>query len=126
MAKLLLTTFFIILSHAAFANKSNTHLSANCTIVYSLTPSSDKDFIAEVSTLSYQLSRQNVTLIDLNSRRNHSLHKVVSGRQKKLLREKLDIPKYTNQVVVLDRNGRIIKRYTGSVTLVSPLLDCKI
>jgi hypothetical protein len=98
---------------------------ANCTIVYSLKRSADKYFNDEIAQLSVQINRKSIQFIDLNNWRKIPPHVEVSGRERHKIRQRYELPKGINQAIVLNQNGILISRYTGSVTLVNALLDCR-
>lgn len=98
---------------------------ANCTIVYSLERSANKYFNDEITQLSAQINRQNIHFIDLNNWGKATPHVEVSGRFRNQLREQFNLDKSLNHAVLLNKNGTLISRYTGSVTLVNALLDCR-
>lgn len=97
---------------------------ANCTIVYSLKHSADKYFNDEITQLSAQINRKNIYFIDLNHWGKSSPHLEISGRQRNQLRQQFDLAKNINQAVLVNNQGQVISRYSGSVTVVNALLDC--
>mgnify|MGYP006981153052 CR=1 FL=1 len=97
---------------------------ASCTIVYSLKRSAYNYFNDEISQLNVQINRQNIQFIDLNYWNKTSPHVDVSGRLRNQLRQKYDLASSINQAVVVNKQGQILHRYSGSVTLVNALFDC--
>ena len=97
---------------------------ANCTIVYSLKHSADKYFNDEITQLKTQIDKQNIHFIDLNNWGKPSPHLEVSGRLRNQLRQQFDLAKSVNHAVVVNKQGQVISRYSGSVTLVNALMDC--
>jgi hypothetical protein len=98
---------------------------AKCTIVYSLKRSADKYFNDEISQLHAQINKKNIQLIDLNNWRKTPPHIEISGRFRHQLRKQFDLAKAVNQAIILNNRGQVLSRYTGSVTLVNALLDCR-
>jgi hypothetical protein len=76
---------------------------AHCTIVYSLKRSADKEFNDEITQLMTQVNKKNIQFADLN---HYAMQKGI------------------DQMVVVNKKGKILRRYSGSVTLVNALLDC--
>jgi hypothetical protein len=99
---------------------------SSCTVIYSLKRSADQYFNNEVAILQNQLIRQNVQLIDLNQWRSAPPHLQISGRQRNQIRATYQLSNTANQAVVISPKGKVISRYTGSVTLVNALLDCSV
>ena len=97
---------------------------ASCTIVYSLKRSADKYFNDEITQLNAQINNKNIHFIDLNSWRKSPPHIEISGRYRNQLRQKYGLIKGVNQAVVVNKQGQMIRRYSGSVTLVNALIDC--
>lgn len=97
---------------------------ANCTIIYSLKRSADKYFNDEISQLTGQINRKNIHFIDLNNWRNTPPHIDISGRLRHQLRHQYDLSNNVNQAVIVNQQGRVLSRYSGSVTLVNALIDC--
>jgi hypothetical protein len=98
---------------------------ANCTVIYSLKPAADKYFNQEIKQLKGFVNKQDVVFIDLNSWRNTLPHKEISGRQRNQIRKIFNLPKHANQALIFNKEGRLLNRYSGSVTLVNALLDCQ-
>lgn len=96
----------------------------NCTIVYSLQRSADKYFNHEIAQLSTQINRKNIRFIDLNNWGKGPPHIEISGRVRHQLRQQFQLIEGVNQSVLVDDQGKMISRYSGSVTLVNALLDC--
>jgi hypothetical protein len=113
-----------LLPHKSVAQET-VFAQTKCTIVYSLKRSADKYFSDEITQLSTQISKQNIHFIDLNNWGKTSPHIEVSGRVRNQLRQQFDLSKSVNQAVVVNGNGELVQRYTGSVTLVNALLDCR-
>lgn len=116
--------FFI--SHFSVAQDTKwTFSDAKCTIIYSLKHSANASFNAQANRLSHQLKRQNAQLINLNAWQPTPQHKTISGRDKNLIRQQLDLPIHANQVLIFDRKANLLNRRTGTVTLVDALMDCR-
>lgn len=98
---------------------------AHCTIVYSLKRSADKYFNDEIVQLAKGINQKNIRFIDLNNWGKTFPHVEVSGRVRNQLRQQYGLNKRVNQAIVINKNGELIQRYTGSVTLVNALLDCR-
>jgi hypothetical protein len=97
----------------------------NCTIIYSLERSADKYFNNEIAQLSVQINKKNIYFIDLNNWGKTPPHIEISGRLRHQLRQKYDLKKGINQAILVNKAGRLLSRYNGSVTLVNALIDCK-
>ena len=97
---------------------------AHCTIVYSLNRYQDKDFNDEINQLSAQINMKNIQLADLNNWRKSPPHVEISGRFRNQFRQHYAMQKGVSQVLVLNEKGKVLNRYSGSVTLVNALLDC--
>jgi hypothetical protein len=97
---------------------------SNCTIVYSLKRSADEYFNKEISQLSEQITKKNMQFIDLNNWGKTLPHIEVSGRLRNQLRQQYDLEKTINQAVLVNSQGQVLSRYSGSVTLVNALIDC--
>jgi hypothetical protein len=93
--------------------------------VYSLKRSADKYFNDEISQLHAQINKKNIQLIDLNNWRKTPPHIEISGRLRNLLRKQFNLAKAVNQAIILNSKGQLLSRYTGSVTLVNALLECR-
>ena len=112
-----------LISHSSYAQEK-VYTQANCTIVYSLKRSADKYFNDEIIQLSAQINKKNIQLIDLNNWRKTPPHIKISGRFRNQFRQQYAMQKGVNQVLVLNEDGKVLSRYSGSVTLVNALLDC--
>jgi hypothetical protein len=98
---------------------------SNCTIIYSLQGAANQYFNEEIEQLNQSIVRQSVLFIDLNHWQKPLPHLKVSGRTRNQLRQKFQLPKAINQTVVINGQGDLISRYSGSITLVNALLDCQ-
>jgi hypothetical protein len=98
---------------------------ASCTIVYSLERSANKYFNDEITQLRRQINQQNIRFIDLNNWGKSSPHIEVSGRLRNQLRQQYDLASGINQSVVVNKQGNVLGRHSGSVTLVNALMDCR-
>lgn len=110
-------------AHSSFAQKKLL-TQASCTIVYSLQRSANEYLNDEISQLKGQIEKQNIHFIDLNNWGKTPPHLDLSGRLRNQLRQQYDLPSNINQAIVLNKNGKLISRFTGSVTLVNAMLDC--
>ena len=112
-----------LIPHTGIA-KETAFTQANCTIVYSLKRSADKYFNDEIAQLNTQINKNNIHFIDLNNWRKSPPHIEVSGRFRNQLRQRYNLVKGVNQAVMVNRQGKVLSRYSGSVTLVNALMDC--
>jgi hypothetical protein len=120
----IISCLLALISHTSIAQKA-VFTQANCTIVYSLKRSADKYFNDEISQLHAQINKKNIQLIDLNNWRKTPPHIEISGRLRNLLRKQFNLAKAVNQAIILNSKGQLLSRYTGSVTLVNALLECR-
>jgi hypothetical protein len=119
----MLLSLLALIPHTSFAQET-VFTQAKCTIVYSLERSAEKYFNTEIDQLSVSINQKNIHFIDLNNWGKTSPHVEISGRLRNLLRQQYDLAQGVNQAVVINENGRLLRRYTGSVTLVNALIDC--
>jgi len=117
-------SFLLVFSAFTEAQKVD-FTQSNCTIIYSLHGSANQYFNDEIAQLRQSITQQSVVFIDLNHWQKSLPHLKVSGRARNQLRQKFQLPKAINQTVVIDGQGDLISRYSGSVTLVNALLDCQ-
>lgn len=116
----------LMFTHSKFAVANEWLFSeANCTVIYSLKPDADRYFNQEIDQLQTLVLQRNIKFIDLNSWRNSSPHKEISGRQRNQIRNLFNLPKHTNQALIFNQKGQLIRRHSGSVTLVNALIDCQ-
>lgn len=115
---------FMLLCMPFLQLKAAVEFSPSCTIIYSLQRSAQQYFVDETSSLSAQLIEQDIKLIDLNNWYDHPPFLALSGRERSQLREQYQLPANLNQAVVVDANGRELRRISGSVTLVDAILFC--
>ena len=92
--------------------------------MYSLQRSADKYFNNEIKQLSMQINKKNMRFIDLNNWGKNFPHMKVSGRSRNQLRQHYALNNGVNQAVLVNKQGEILSRYSGSVTLVNALIDC--
>jgi hypothetical protein len=97
---------------------------AHCTIMYSLKRSADKEFNDEITQLMTQINKKNIQFFDLNHWGKTPPHIGISGRSRNQFRQYFAMQKGVDQMIVVNKQGKILKRYSGSVTLVNALLDC--
>lgn len=116
-------SLLVLVPHTCIAQDA-VFTQASCTVVYSLKRTANRYFNEEIAQLGMQIDRQNIHFIDLNNWGKASPHIEVSGRMRNQLRQQYDLKKSINQAIVVNSSGEVIQRYTGSVTLVSALLDC--
>ncbi|MDU0353599.1 hypothetical protein RS130_06365 [Paraglaciecola aquimarina] len=122
-----ISAVLLILSVSTTAQENRLLLAnANCTVVYSLTRTADNFFVDEIAQLQSQIDQHNVVFIDLNNWRNAYPHIEITGRQRNQIRALFNLPKNLNQTVIFDKEGQLINRHIGSVTLVNALLDCQL
>lgn len=119
----IILSLLALMPHSGIARET-LFAQANCTIVYSLQRSADKYFNDEIAQLSTQINRKNIRFIDLNNWGKESPHIEVSGRVRHQLRQQFQLIEGVNQSVLVDDQGKMVSRYSGSVTLVDALLDC--
>jgi hypothetical protein len=112
-----------LIPHTSIAQEA-VFTQAHCTIVYSLKRSADKYFNDEITQLSTQISKNNIHFIDLNNWRKTLPHIEISGRFRNQLRRQYDLASNINQAIVVNKQGDLLSRYSGSVTLVNALIDC--
>lgn len=95
-----------------------------CTIIYALNGIAYESFNQQVSSLGPHLLTKKVDLIDLNKWQGLPPHIEVSGREKALLRKQFALQSYDDNAVLLDRDGKIVERFSNTVDLVEMLLRC--
>jgi len=113
----------VLISHPSMAKKT-LFTQAHCTIVYSLKRSADKEFNDEITQLMTQINKKNIQFFDLNHWGKTPPHIGISGRSRNQFRQYFAMQKGVDQMIVVNKQGKILKRYSGSVTLVNALLDC--
>lgn len=119
----IILSLLVLIPHPSIAHEK-VFTQASCTIVYSLNRSANKYFNDEITQLSRQINKHNIQFIDLNNWGKALPHVEVSGRFRNQLRQQYDLDKSINQAIVVNKQGQIMSRYTGSVTLVNALMDC--
>jgi hypothetical protein len=92
--------------------------------VYSLKRSADEELNDDIAELITQINQKSIQFVDLNNWRRTPPHIEVSGRFRNQFRQQFAMKKGVNQVIVLDKQGKMLSRYSGSITLVNALLDC--
>jgi hypothetical protein len=117
-------SLLVLIPHTGFAQET-VFTRAKCTIVYSLERSADKYFNSEIDQLSMPINQKNIHFIDLNNWGKTSPHVEVSGRLRNQLRQQYALKKDVNQAVLVNDQGEVLSRYSGSVTLVNALIDCR-
>jgi len=122
-AACILLSLLSLITHTSIAQEK-LFTQASCTIVYSLKRSANKYFNDEISQLKAQINKHNIHFIDLNSWNKMSPHVEVSGRLRNQIRQQYDLESNMNQAIVVNKQGHILSRYNGSVTLVNALIDC--
>ncbi len=121
--RVFLGALLLLLSSAVVA-QGTLFSQANCTIIYSLEGWADKQFNDDMQQLKPQLHKQSVQFIDLNHWRQSAPHLKVSGRARNQLRQEYSLTRELNQTVIIGHQGRLIQRYSGSISLVNALFDC--
>lgn len=119
----IILSLLALIPHTSIAQEK-VFTQASCTIVYSLKRSADKYFNDEIVQLETQINKHNIQFIDLNHWGKTLPHVEVSGRFRNQLRQQYDLSRGVNQAIVVNKQGQIMNRYTGSVTLVNALMDC--
>jgi hypothetical protein len=119
----IILSLLVLIPHPSIAQEK-VFTQASCTIVYSLKRSADKYFNDEIVQLETQINKHNIQFIDLNHWGKTLPHVEVSGRFRNQLRQQYDLSRGVNQAIVVNKQGQIMNRYTGSVTLVNALMDC--
>ncbi|MFT6776691.1 MAG: hypothetical protein ACJAV1_000603 [Paraglaciecola sp.] len=119
----IILSLLALISHSSMARKT-LFTQAHCTIVYSLKRSADKEFNDEITQLMTQVNKKNIQFADLNHWGKTPPHIEISGRSRNQFRQYYAMQKGIDQMVVVNKKGKILRRYSGSVTLVNALLDC--
>lgn len=120
----IMLSLWLLIPHTSNAQET-VFSHASCTIIYSLERSADKYFNDGVEQLSNQINKKNIHFIDLNNWGKAPPYLEVSGRFRNQLRKQYGLKKGINHVVIVDEQGQELIRYTGSVTLVEALLNCR-
>ncbi len=122
-------TLFIALFSCLNIGYANTPLinysQSTCSVLFSLSRSANLYFNQEIEQLNSQIKRHNVRFVDLNNWQKEPPFIAVSGRERNQLRAKYQLEHSINQAVLINKQGQLISRYTGSVTVVNVLLDCQ-
>lgn len=95
-----------------------------CTIVYALDGVAYDAFNQQIDTLERHLRFQNIGLIDLNQWQHGKPHLKVSGRERATLRKQYAFTSDEDNAVVLDKQGKLLRRYQSTVDLVDMMLTC--
>jgi hypothetical protein len=119
----IILSLLVLIPHTSMAKKT-LFTQAHCTIVYSLKRSADEELNDDIAELITQINQKNIQFVDLNNWRRTPPHIEVSGRFRNQFRQQFAMKKGVNQVIVLDKQGKMLSRYSGSITLVNALLDC--
>ena len=119
----IILSLLVLISHPSMAKKT-LFTQAHCTIMYSLKRSADKEFNDEITQLMTQINKKNIQFVDLNHWDKTPPHIEISGRSRNQFRQYFAMQKGVDQMIVVNKQGKILKRYSGSVTLVNALLDC--
>lgn len=123
MVRWLLICFYLIsYQSSAFQHYLTTH---KCVIVYYLDGPAYAGFSLQVDAMQAQLQQQNIALVDLRHWRSTKPHIALSGRERRRLRQQLNIQHRVSHAVLLSRKKQNPEHFKGTVDLIDFLLACK-
>lgn len=96
-----------------------------CVVVYYLEGPAYASFSLQVDAMQAQLQQQNIALVDLRHWRASAPHIPLSGRERRMLRQQLNIEHRVSQAVLLSRKKQAPEHFKGTVDLIDFLLACK-
>ena len=96
---------------------------ANCTILYNLNGSTHKQFNRQRMQLQTHLDRLRIKLMDLNNWQGNK--EIISGRNKKRLREHFALSKKENKVLIFNERRALVTTKIQGFDLVQLIMECK-
>lgn len=93
---------------------------SSCMIIYQLKKETAQEFEHQKQQLQPHIERKRVQLLDLTDWANQ-----LSGRKRNQLKRQFEFKESKNNLVVIDKKGKILVKMREHIDLVNALLHCK-